>query len=475
MDVKVGKYGQDFHCPGGPGVVMTSVMAMVGGISTRFIFMVLAMHVVSSLGFVAGHPSLRHSALTHASGNFVMTDALPAISAAAERNPPRPASEVAAEFEEACKQEGSFEDALDVLAWDIFVAPLQGFPPPQPPHPNQTNEEKQQKLHGNLTGQRSSSKAEHPAPRAGGHHVTSKLNKAAQDRLASWLEAAERAKAADDKTALTVTSVNGTKVNKTKTGAKVLPPACAWQIPVDDPYWKQKDSYWVWNGHQWVAYNSCRYSNGCKKQYTNAERVTSIRKTLSVTHQFLKKFGVYHALYGGSAIGAYRCKDVLPWDVDSDVMVLNSQFPSLMNLLNGAPQGTGWKHKGRSIDMSSIGFPGFTLMEKYPGCMPLVVVDQSTGFFTDLFPVLPVQQAGTALTPWWDGKVRCDTKSLFNGCHNNRCHQWTLGKTLPPSSCKIHTYEANCPAQLHAWLLEHFGPGVEKPDKETRGGSAAAA
>eukprot|EP00747_Dinoflagellata_sp_TGD_P127400 gnl/TRDRNA2_/TRDRNA2_174400_c0_seq26.p1 gnl/TRDRNA2_/TRDRNA2_174400_c0~~gnl/TRDRNA2_/TRDRNA2_174400_c0_seq26.p1 ORF type:complete len:430 (+),score=66.61 gnl/TRDRNA2_/TRDRNA2_174400_c0_seq26:129-1418(+) len=429
---------------------------MVGGIWTRFIFMVLAMRIVGSFSSVQGHPSLRRSALAPAPGKFLMTDAVPAISGAAKRKPPRPTSEVATELDAACKEEGAFEDALDFLAWDTLVAPLEGFPPPQPPHPNQTNEEKQQKLHGNLTGQRSSSKA-------------------AQDRLASWLEAAERAKAADDKTALTVTSVNGTKVNKTKTGAKVLPPACAWQIPVDDPYWKQKDSYWVWNGHQWVAYNSCRYSNGCKKQYTNAERVTSIRKTLSVTHQFLKKFGVYHALYGGSAIGAYRCKDVLPWDVDSDVIVANSQFPTLLNLLNGAPQGTGWQHKGRSIDMSRFGFPGFTLMEKYPGCMPLVVVDQSTGFFTDLFPVLPVQQAGTALTPWWDGKVRCDTKSLFNGCHNNRCHQWTLGKTLPPSSCKIHTYEANCPAQLHAWLLEHFGPGVEKPDKETRGGSAAAA
>eukprot|EP00747_Dinoflagellata_sp_TGD_P127419 gnl/TRDRNA2_/TRDRNA2_174400_c0_seq43.p1 gnl/TRDRNA2_/TRDRNA2_174400_c0~~gnl/TRDRNA2_/TRDRNA2_174400_c0_seq43.p1 ORF type:complete len:438 (+),score=62.28 gnl/TRDRNA2_/TRDRNA2_174400_c0_seq43:131-1444(+) len=437
---------------------MTFVMAMLGGIALRLIFTLslLAIHAVASNGVMAGHSSLRHSALTHVHGSFLMTHTKPAIPGAAKPKPPRPASEVAAEFEEACKQEGSFEDALDVLAWDIFVAPLQGFPPPQPPHPNQTNEEKQQKLHGNLTGQRSSSKA-------------------AQDRLASWLEAAERAKAADDKTALTVTSVNGTKVNKTKTGAKVLPPACAWQIPVDDPYWKQKDSYWVWNGHQWVAYNSCRYSNGCKKQYTNAERVTSIRKTLSVTHQFLKKFGVYHALYGGSAIGAYRCKDVLPWDVDSDVIVPNWQFPTLLNLLNGAPQDTGWRHKGRSIDMSSVGFPGFTLMEKYPGCMPLVVVDQSTGFFTDLFPVLPVQQYGVALTPWWDGKVQCDGQSLFNGCQTKRCHQWTLGKTLPPTSCKIHTFEANCPAQLHAWLLEHFGPGVEKPDKETRGGSAAAA
>eukprot|EP00747_Dinoflagellata_sp_TGD_P127414 gnl/TRDRNA2_/TRDRNA2_174400_c0_seq39.p1 gnl/TRDRNA2_/TRDRNA2_174400_c0~~gnl/TRDRNA2_/TRDRNA2_174400_c0_seq39.p1 ORF type:complete len:445 (+),score=60.91 gnl/TRDRNA2_/TRDRNA2_174400_c0_seq39:129-1463(+) len=444
---------------------------MVGGIWTRFIFMVLAMRIVGSFSSVQGHPSLRRSALAPAPGKFLMTDAVPAISGAAKRKPPRPTSEVATELDAACKEEGAFEDALDFLAWDTLVAPLEGFPPPQPPHPNQTSEEKHD---GNLTGHGYSTKAEPPAPMASSHHAA---KKAAQDRLRSWWEAVERAKAAagDDEATFSVTSVNGTKVNKTKAAGKVLPPACAWQIPVDDPYWKQKDSYWVWDGSHWVAYNSCRYSNNCKKEYTNAERVISIRKTLSITHQFLNKYGVTHALYGGSAIGAYRCKDVLPWDVDSDVMVLNSQFPSLMNLLNGAPQGTGWKHKGRSIDMSSIGFPGFTLMEKYPGCMPLVVVDQSTGFFTDLFPVLPVQQAGTALTPWWDGKVRCDTKSLFNGCHNNRCHQWTLGKTLPPSSCKIHTYEANCPAQLHAWLLEHFGPGVEKPDVETRGGSAATA
>eukprot|EP00747_Dinoflagellata_sp_TGD_P127393 gnl/TRDRNA2_/TRDRNA2_174400_c0_seq2.p1 gnl/TRDRNA2_/TRDRNA2_174400_c0~~gnl/TRDRNA2_/TRDRNA2_174400_c0_seq2.p1 ORF type:complete len:453 (+),score=60.47 gnl/TRDRNA2_/TRDRNA2_174400_c0_seq2:131-1489(+) len=452
---------------------MTFVMAMLGGIALRLIFTLslLAIHAVASNGVMAGHSSLRHSALTHVHGSFLMTHTKPAIPGAAKPKPPRPASEVAAEFEEACKQEGSFEDALDVLAWDIFVAPLQGFPPPQPPHPNQTSEEKHD---GNLTGHGYSTKAEPPAPMASSHHAA---KKAAQDRLRSWWEAVERAKAAagDDEATFSVTSVNGTKVNKTKAAGKVLPPACAWQIPVDDPYWKQKDSYWISDGDHRVAYNSCRYSNDCEKQYTNLERLTSIRNTLSVTHQFLKKFGVDYALYGGSAIGAYRCKDVLPWDVDSDVIVPNWQFPTLLNLLNGAPQDTGWRHKGRSIDMSSVGFPGFTLMEKYPGCMPLVVVDQSTGFFTDLFPVLPVQQYGVALTPWWDGKVQCDGQSLFNGCQTKRCHQWTLGKTLPPTSCKIHTFEANCPAQLHAWLLEHFGPGVEKPDVETRGGSAATA
>eukprot|EP00747_Dinoflagellata_sp_TGD_P127426 gnl/TRDRNA2_/TRDRNA2_174400_c0_seq5.p1 gnl/TRDRNA2_/TRDRNA2_174400_c0~~gnl/TRDRNA2_/TRDRNA2_174400_c0_seq5.p1 ORF type:complete len:445 (+),score=66.00 gnl/TRDRNA2_/TRDRNA2_174400_c0_seq5:129-1463(+) len=444
---------------------------MVGGIWTRFIFMVLAMRIVGSFSSVQGHPSLRRSALAPAPGKFLMTDAVPAISGAAKRKPPRPTSEVATELDAACKEEGAFEDALDFLAWDTLVAPLEGFPPPQPPHPNQTSEEKHD---GNLTGHGYSTKAEPPAPMASSHHAA---KKAAQDRLRSWWEAVERAKAAagDDEATFSVTSVNGTKVNKTKAAGKVLPPACAWQIPVDDPYWKQKDSYWISDGDHRVAYNSCRYSNDCEKQYTNLERLTSIRNTLSVTHQFLKKFGVDYALYGGSAIGAYRCKDVLPWDVDSDVIVPNWQFPTLLNLLNGAPQDTGWRHKGRSIDMSSVGFPGFTLMEKYPGCMPLVVVDQSTGFFTDLFPVLPVQQYGVALTPWWDGKVQCDGQSLFNGCQTKRCHQWTLGKTLPPTSCKIHTFEANCPAQLHAWLLEHFGPGVEKPDKETRGGSAAAA
>eukprot|EP00747_Dinoflagellata_sp_TGD_P183508 gnl/TRDRNA2_/TRDRNA2_38429_c0_seq1.p1 gnl/TRDRNA2_/TRDRNA2_38429_c0~~gnl/TRDRNA2_/TRDRNA2_38429_c0_seq1.p1 ORF type:complete len:687 (+),score=197.55 gnl/TRDRNA2_/TRDRNA2_38429_c0_seq1:121-2061(+) len=249
----------------------------------------------------------------------------------------------------------------------------------------------------------------------------------------------------------------------------ILPPGCADMVPADDPYWSAKDTYMIKSGNDTIAYNECRYSEGCTKQFTNLERINSIRNTLRVTHQFLEAQGVQHTLFGGSAVGAYRCQDVLPWDVDSDVLVLNGSFPQLLDLLEGAPKNTGWQFEGRAVDLAWYGFPGFTLMEKFPGCMPLVVVDQSTGFFTDMFPMLPTLDHGI-LSPWWDGPMPCDTLGLFSGCMNGFCHNWTMGKILPPRKCKIHTAEVNCPHLLGEFLFEHFGPKIAKPNIPVRGG-----
>ncbi len=38
-------------------------------------------------------------------------------------------------------------------------------------------------------------------------------------------------------------------------------------------------------------------------------------------------------LFGGSAIGAYRCGDGLPWDLDCDVLVNRDSLTPLLQLL----------------------------------------------------------------------------------------------------------------------------------------------
>eukprot|EP00747_Dinoflagellata_sp_TGD_P027466 gnl/TRDRNA2_/TRDRNA2_132630_c0_seq4.p1 gnl/TRDRNA2_/TRDRNA2_132630_c0~~gnl/TRDRNA2_/TRDRNA2_132630_c0_seq4.p1 ORF type:complete len:551 (-),score=119.80 gnl/TRDRNA2_/TRDRNA2_132630_c0_seq4:122-1774(-) len=326
--------------------------------------------------------------------------------------------------------EDAFEDALDRFSWQMSSS--------------DSSDEATHKPHRGSLAQRSSSRT---------YRVEMGAELAASAHLASWHAAAQR---------VYLQRVNASDGEQ----KKVLPPVCASEVPLDDPYWKQKDSYTIKkNGHD-ITYNECRYSDGCKRQYTNLERLRSIRQTLAVTHRFLEAQNVQHVLFGGSAVGAYRCNDVLPWDVDSDVLVLDGSFPQLLELLKGSPDKIGWAGHGHAIDLEPHGFPGFVLMEKFAGCLPLAIVDKSTGFFTDLFPMKPMSTG--VLSPWWSGKVPCDTKTLFSPCTSMKCNSWSMENMLPPTECKIDDATVSCPLHLGNWLVDHFGHDVTKPDISTR-------
>lgn len=343
-----------------------------------------------------------------------------------------------------CADEDAFESTLDKLAFDLFIEP--------PAHESPDVTYVRHLLNGLSFG----------AQDASAHEKATAPVKAAATRLRGWWNAVARVQ---HNTSLVAHDNTSTKHDGDK--ATVLPTACAASLPANDPYWSQKDSYWVCDDNGACdPYNECKYSDGCKREFTNGERVSSLRRTLQATHYFLNAQGATHMLFGGTVIGAYRCQDVLPWDLDTDVVVLNDDFPKLLMFLDGAPSGTGYKNKGRSMDMATIGVPGFTMMEKYPGCHPLVIVDQSTGFFTDIFPM--TARHGLMYSPWWNGKVLCDAASLFNGCHNERCDTWSPVNTLPTSACTMHTAQHNCAANLQGFLYEYYGTSVNTADRPVR-------
>merc|ERR1719171_3044457 len=84
---------------------------------------------------------------------------------------------------------------------------------------------------------------------------------------------------------------------------------CAHHIPSDNSYWAEADD-------PPGGYIKCKYSDDCQRVITHADRVNSLRRALHGTAALFRQLGVEHMLYGGSAIGQYRCGDVLPWDVD---------------------------------------------------------------------------------------------------------------------------------------------------------------
>lgn len=298
----------------------------------------------------------------------------------------------------------------------------------------------------------------------------SQLEEEAAARLGRWREAVLRAQQRRQRAP--ALSEGGGARGDNGTASSALPPACPSNVPSTDPYWSQMDSYAISKSGSWVVYNECRYSNGCRRPFSNLERVESLRRLLKVTQGFLIEKGVQFILYGGTAIGAFRCRDVLPWEFDSDVLVQRDELVGLLDLLKWAPNGTGWNYhpRTRSIDMAALGFPGFQLMEKFPGCLPLAIVDQSTGFFTDLFPM---EQSGDAmLSPWWSGKTSCDVARLFPPCKAKACFSMSAANTLPPALAKIHDNFFPVAHNLEAWLKEQYGPSVGVPDVATSGSAS---
>lgn len=376
-----------------------------------------------------------------------------------------------------CKDESILEHIVDKLAFTLFIEPPQDID-----HANINVGEMLRSLEAQgIAGIKAHEQALDECTHA-------RLEGAAA-RMQSWVDAVARSRAAEHARATDHVKKHNimphaTKGSKNTTTAdstfqddfplhnpagsiekKVLPTPCASDLPADDPYWSQIDPYQSCKKGVCDTYNECRYSDGCKRKFTNLERVDSIRATARATYLFLKQQNVTNMLFGGSVIGSYRCQDVLPWDLDADVAVLQWHFEGLLKLLD-QPEGSGWKGYGRATDLKRFGIPGFTLMEKHPGCMPLVVVDQATGFFTDVWPM---EHLGMAFfSPWQDGTVGCDASRFFAGCAVTRCDHWSAKNTLPTSVCRFAGHDNDCAHDLKAFLYEYYGPSVEKPDVPTR-------
>merc|ERR1719235_1237208 len=104
-------------------------------------------------------------------------------------------------------------------------------------------------------------------------------------------------------------------------------------------------------------------------------------------------------------------------------------------------------------------------MEKFPGCQPLVVVDQSTGFFTDVFPMR--RNGSEILSPWWAAETPCNATKLFKPCHHQACIRMSVENTLPVSQIKVHDSYFPVAHNLGAWLKEQYGSSVAVPDVHT--------
>lgn len=236
---------------------------------------------------------------------------------------------------------------------------------------------------------------------------------------------------------------------------------CCHHLPNDDPYWGEVQNY----DQTHPGYIKCQYSDNCQRHVTNTMRVDSIRRALAGSKALFHKLGIQSLLYGGSAIGQYRCGDVIPWDVDCDFIVGEASIYDLHEKVFGTKADfNNWKAGETSVDLADFGAPGLRLIKKTP-CAPFEIVDTQEGFFCDVFT--SKWRSHELYTPWWSAPHLCH--GLFNECANaggsQHCYKFPAAVVTPPQSCEMSGVVQGCPPDLPSFLHAVYGSGWQTPNQ----------
>lgn len=218
-----------------------------------------------------------------------------------------------------------------------------------------------------------------------------------------------------------------------------LPPRCPRDVPENAPYWSEK--HWRDRTH-----TVCEYVDDCNSMVSNRERHDSIRNALAVTKQTLDGASVPYVLYGGSAIGQYRCEDVLPWDADCDVLIKKADISKL-----------------KAGPLSN----GFVLREKST-TIPFVVVDTSTGFYCDIFQMDFEESRGTVAVAWPWGAAPCPQFPDRSLGEPMRCERYPLEAVSPYVPCVLNGVTHKCAHDQATYLATKYGDSWNNPNVSTR-------
>lgn len=236
---------------------------------------------------------------------------------------------------------------------------------------------------------------------------------------------------------------------------------CCHHLTDNDPYWQETEKYHLTH----PGYIKCDYSDGCTRKVTNSMRVKSIRRALSGARQIFSNLKVQSLLYGGSAIGQYRCGDVIPWDVDCDVLVSQADIEVIHEkVFNEKIDFSKWEEGETSVDLAHFGAPGIRLIKKNP-CAPFEIVDTQDGFFCDVFS--SNWYASELYTPWWNAPYSCP--GLFADCDKagggQRCFKFDAHTVRPAVNCNMAGVGQSCVPDMPTYLRAIYGNSWHTPNQ----------
>lgn len=288
-----------------------------------------------------------------------------------------------------------------------------------------------------------------------------KLNNEAAGRVMRFVQAVKSTNlniTAGSRRKLVAAGARNHTRNKTDDAAKSA--YCCSHLPAHDPYWHETEQY----SKTHPGYLKCQYSDGCTRTVTNSMRVESIRRALKGSQALFQSLDVPSLLYGSSAIGQFRCGDVIPWDVDCDFMLSEASIERIHEKVFGTKADfNSWNKGETSVDLAAFGAPGLRLVKKTP-CTPFEVVDTKEGFFCDVFT--STWYSNMLYTPWWTAQYACpDFRGCDKGNGGARCHRYDANVIAPAQNCMMSGVVQNCPPDMHLYLQETYGYGWQTPNK----------
>lgn len=223
----------------------------------------------------------------------------------------------------------------------------------------------------------------------------------------------------------------------------VLPPKCPADVSENGPYFQE----YVYPDE---IHTICDYRHPCNKQGTNLERLNSIRGLLARTKTLLNGLGVEYAIYGGSAIGQQRCGDVLPWDVDCDVVV--------------------WEKDVHKISAGDLDHQYTVIHKAYENYgVPFVVADKTTGFYCDIFFMKYNPDNHHVGFAWpWGEHVCYDMDAGYPHSQElKRCNLYPAEVVFPFVPCVLNGVQHTCMKDQLGYLKHEYGEGVTEPNVTT--------
>jgi len=226
-------------------------------------------------------------------------------------------------------------------------------------------------------------------------------------------------------------------------GQATLPPKCPQDVPADAPYWSEKH-------YPDRSHCVCEYAGGCHKMFTNRERFESIQRALAMTKQTLDAQGIGYVLYGGSAIGQYRCGNVLPWDADCDVLVKMSDVPKLRQSLG---------ELGNNF-----------ILKTKSSVIPFAFTDKATGLYCDVFTMDFEEYRDTVAVAWpWamDGPCPQFPEWSHQPGVTMKCERYPLSSVTPYAPCVMNGLTHTCANDQATYLSSKYGAGWNSPNVST--------
>ena len=185
--------------------------------------------------------------------------------------------------------------------------------------------------------------------------------------------------------------------------------------------------------HIWKEFNKSQ------KSFSKDQNVDFIRKLIRDVVQFLTFYNIDYWLEGGSLLGSYRNRDIIPWDDDADIGMLHSDYLILKRHLPMLPDHLAFRSLEKNRHKQSP--------------LKAKIVCKKTGLACDIFVFEKTPMNRITAHPWTWMCAKC----------NKQTFDLDESVVFPLQDCVIGDTIAKCPNDTHTYLIYQYSDNLN-PD-----------